>query len=324
MSAVLVSSASAQQRQLSWAEKMFSHQEIEFGTIARGAEVYQYVTVENLYKEDVTLSSVGTSCSCANAQSDKRVLKTHEKATIAVKMDTKNHVGKKNSNLDVSVTFDGVHFKSVRVPIHAFIRSDIVVSPDNAGFGRVMAGTGAEKTMDITYAGRSDWKINSVRSGSEFVTADVQEVSRGGGKVKYQLTLHLLPNAPIGNLTDRVTLMTDDQANPEFPLTVDASVEADIVASPAIVNFGDMEAGSQKTVPVVLKGLQPFEIAKIEVDSSLNCFRMKESQGNKTVHVIPLTITAPAESGEYEEVFTVTVPGRAEPFQFKAQVHVGG
>lgn len=326
VSALLLSTAVAQQpaQQLSWAEKMFSDLTIDFGTIARGAEVSHYVTIENLYKEDVTLSSVGTSCKCAIAKADKLKLKTHEKATVEVHMDTRTFMGRKNSNLDVTVTFDGVHFKSVRVPITAFIRSDIVVNPERTGFGTVMWGAGAERLVDVTYAGRADWKIQQVRAAGQYVTVETKETARGAGQVKYQLLLRLLPSAPVGTLLDRITLVTDDRDNPEFPITVEAVVEPDIVAAPEVVKFGSVTPGSEKMVPVVLKSLRPFEIERIECASDLNCFKMKDSPGAKTVHVIPLTIVAPEKPGEYTEVFSVTIPGRPEPFEFEARFQVGG
>ena len=325
LAVLLASPAVAQQqgKELSWAEKMFSDQNIDFGTIVRGAEVCHYVTVENLYKETISLTSVGTSCSCAHAEADKRTLKTHEKATIEVKMDTKNHMGRKNSNLDVTVSFGGVHSKAVRVPITAFIRSDIVVNPENAGFGNIMWGTGAERTVDITYAGRTDWKISQVRNASQFLTAEVREVSRTGDKVKYQLFMRLLPTAPIGTLLDRVTLVTDDKSNPEFPITIEANIEPDIVAAPELVKFGNLTPGTEKTIPVVLRSQQAFEIGKIECETDLNCFKMQDSLGRKSTHIIPLTITAPDKAGDFTEAFIVTIPGRPEPFVFRAQFHVG-
>ncbi|MCA9080879.1 MAG: DUF1573 domain-containing protein, partial [Planctomycetaceae bacterium] len=68
MVALMISTASAQDRELNWAEKMFSETSIDFGVIARGADVPYYVTIENLYKENVRITSVGTSCQCANAK----------------------------------------------------------------------------------------------------------------------------------------------------------------------------------------------------------------------------------------------------------------
>ncbi|MCA9088683.1 MAG: DUF1573 domain-containing protein [Planctomycetaceae bacterium] len=325
MSALMLSVATAQdQRELNWAEKMFSELSIDFGVVARGADVPHYVIIENLYKEPVTLTSVGTSCSCAQAVADKRQLATHEKARIEVKMDTRNHMNRKNSNLDVTVTFDGIHHKSVRVPITAFIRSDVVVTPENANFGTVMWGTGAERAVDILYAGRQDWKITDVRINSDYLTADLKETARANGQVQYQMVLQLSPGTPVGNVLDRVVLVTDDADNPEFPILVEAKVEPDIVATPGLVQFGDMQPGTQKTIAVILKSQRPFAIEKVECSTDRNCFKMKDSTGSKTVHVLPLTITAPEGEGDFTEVFSVTVPGRPEPYQFQAQVHLTG
>jgi hypothetical protein len=57
-------------------------------------------------------------------------------------------------------------------------------------------------------------------------------------------------------------------------------------------------------------------IEKIECDSDKQAFRFRPPEGEKRVHVVPLTLTAPTEAGKFTEVFTVTVAGRPEPRGF--------
>ena len=56
----LPGSASAQE----WAQKMFSVTSHNFGTVAKGSKAEYRFTFRNLYKEDVHVSGVRTSCGC--------------------------------------------------------------------------------------------------------------------------------------------------------------------------------------------------------------------------------------------------------------------
>ena len=65
-------------------------------------------------------------------------------------------------------------------------------------------------------------------------------------------------------------------------------------------------------------------IETIECDSDRECFKVKLSKEKKAVHVLPLTVVAPAESGDLDEVFTMTIDGRPEPLTFRAHGKIVG
>lgn len=310
----------AQDRELNWAEKMFSELRHDFGTVARGADVRHYIVVTNIYQEDIEIVDVDTTCGCTAAKPDKTLLKTHEKANIEVKMNTTKFMRQKDSNVDVTLRFNGQYTKSVRVPISAYIRSDVVVTPGNADFGSIELGQGGVQNIEIAYAGREDWKIRDVRIGNDHIVAQLKETTRGAGQVKYQLAVQVGKDAPLGNITDQITLITDDANSPEVPIRVIAKVEPDIVVTPASFPLGKLAPGQQKTFNVVLRGKRPFAIQGVECDANPDCFEvMQLSQDAKTVHVVPFRVTAPAKMGEFEENFTVSIAGRKVPLTFDAK-----
>ena len=47
-----------------WGDAMFDRRKIEFGTVARSAETTFTVTIKNPYLEEITVSSLTTSCGC--------------------------------------------------------------------------------------------------------------------------------------------------------------------------------------------------------------------------------------------------------------------
>ncbi len=312
----------AQGKNLDWAEKMFSDLKVDFGTVARGADTRTEIIVENLYEEDVTVVKVGTTCGCTAAKPDKTLLKTHDKARIAVVMNTVKFMHRKDSNVDVTLRFHGAKgaaTKTVRVPITAYIRSDVVLTPGNADFGSIEFGQSAEKTLKIAYAGRQDWKITGIRNGNELIEAEVTETERAGGRVTYHLTVQLKGDARIGAIQDKIYLLTDDQKSPEVPVLISGRVSPDIEILPSKFALGKLAPGEVKQFNVVVKGKRPFSISGIECDAHPDCFQIRPlNEDMKTVHVVPFKLTAPDSPGEFAETFTVTIAGRQEPLSFDA------
>jgi len=313
------------QQQLNWAEKMFSELKHDFGTVARGADVRHYIVVKNIYKEDIEITNVGTTCGCTAAKPDKKHLKTHEEARIEVQMNTKKFMRRKDSNVDVTLRFNGVHSRTVRIPITAYIRSDVVLAPGNAEFGSVEFGQATTRTIDISYAGRDSWTIKDVRVGNKNLSAEVKQMARGGGRVGYQLVISVRPGAEIGTLNDQIVLVTDDATSPEVPVRVSGLIEPDIVVTPSHFLLGNLKAGEQKTFTVVVKGKRPFSIANIQCGANPDCFEvMKQPQEEKVVHVVPFRVTAPETTGEFKEEFTLEVAGRPVPLKFVADGMIVG
>lgn len=299
-----------------WAQKMFDKDKIDFGVIARGSDAEFRLKIKNIYKDQVHISNVRTTCGCSAAEPSKSVLESGEEGYIQVKMDTKRFQRRKDSN--VIVTIDAPQYAEIRIPITAYIRTDVVFTPGAANFGSVEVGKGAETTVALSYAGREDWAITGIQSGNSSLTAKAVETNRGGGRVNYNLVLTLAPGTPLGAFREQIMLQTNDVNFKTVPLLAEAKVEADITITPQVVSLGMMVPGQEKTVNVVLRGKKPFEINKIECESDDEAFKIRMPKASQPIHVLPLTIVPPNKPGDYSEEFTVTIAGRGEPITFKA------
>lgn len=306
-------------RELNWAEKMFEELTHDFGIVARGADVRHRIAVKNLYKETVQITNVGTTCGCSAAQPSQKEIHTNETAYIEIRMDTNKFTKRKDSNVDVTMTFNGRDSKVVRIPITAYIRTDVVLSPGKAEFGSLEVGAGAQRRIQIAYAGRDDWQIKEVKAGGGNVSAELRETSRGGGRVNYELLVNVSPQTPMGPIRDEITLVTDDQNGPYVPVLVEGEVVPDVVITPSTLTLGQLQPGVDKTMSVVVRGRKPFSIDKIECESDRECFKVRLPKDLRSVHVLPLTVTPPDRPGRIEEKFTVTISGRPEPLEFRAE-----
>ena len=324
MLAVLTVPASAlhAQQNSDWALKMFEETSHNFGVVARGSEVQHRLKLTNIYQETVQIADVKTSCGCSAARPSQNTLNSLDVAYIEISMDTKKFTRQKDSS--VIITFSAPQVAEVRIPISAYIRTDVVTEPGSVNFGNLDQGAAASRTVEINYAGRPDWKITGVQNLPQYLTADLQEVSRTPQSVKYQLKVNLAPTSTVGAFRSVIQLITDDANNPQVPLLVEGEIVPDIVVNPGVVSMGMLSPGQTKTVNVVLRGKKPFRIDKVECESDLNAFHVQMPQEERAVHVLPLTISAPDGSGTLVEEFTVTIGGRKEPITFKAFCKVVG
>jgi hypothetical protein len=271
-----------------WARKMFDRTNHSFGTVARGAKADTTFTITNLYKEDVHIASVRSSCGCTEPKILTPTLKTHEKGEILAQFNTRAFLGEKSAT--VTVTFDKPFYAEVQVQVGGYIRSDVVLDPGFVDFGAVDQGTGADKTLVINYAGRDTWQIIDVLSASRYFQAELTEKTRGAGQVAYQLTVRLKPDAPPGYIKDQLTLVTNDQRAKQIPLDIEGRVLSELTVSPASLFLGVVQPGKPVTKQVVVKGKRPFRIKSVTCDDG--SFSFKTSDEARETHLVPVTFIA--------------------------------
>ena len=307
---------SAVAQDAAWARKMFSVERIDFGVVARGSETVRRVKIRNLYEQTVHITDVRTTCGCSVAKPDRTTLQSLEEAIIEVKMNTRKFTRRKDSNLVVS--FDAPLVAEVRIPITAYIRTDVVLTPGSAAFGTVDQTSGGQVRIDVAYAGRDTWQIRSVKTNSDLLDVQKVETRRGNGRVNYDLVVSVKSGAPAGPFREQIVLLTDDANSPQVPVLVEGTIEADITVTPGVLALGELSPGETKSVRVVIRGREPLLIGRIERETAEGGFKIRLPQKPSRVHVLPMTVTAPEKPGDFSETFTVTIDGRDEPVTFRA------
>lgn len=281
--------ASAQE----WARKMFEETKHDFGAVARGAKAEFRFKLKNVYLEDVHVASVRSSCGCTSPTIERDLLKTYEKGAILATFNTRAFNGQKSAT--VTVTFDKPYYAEVQLQVSGFIRSDVVLTPGGAEFGSIDAGAEAAKKIAIAYEGRSDWAITEIKSGSPYVEAVAEETSRIGGRVNYELTVMITPDAPPGYVKEQLIIVTNDRGGTEFPVDVEALVASDLTISPASLFLGALKPGQKVTKQVVMKAKKPFRITGVSCED--DCFEFKTPRDAKAVQLVPIVFTAGDEPG---------------------------
>jgi hypothetical protein len=305
---VVLGSAASQAAAQDWAEKMFKKLDHDFGTVARGADTVYKFEVTNIYKQDMTLTGVRSSCGCTSPsiegptgpvpEGGSVTLKSHDKAYIVARFNTRTHVGQKGATL--TVTFGPPYSAEVQLHVHGLIRGDVVFSPGAVEFGEVNEGEPAEQKLTVSYAGRPDWEIVDITNDNDHFEVELNETERAGGRVSYDLVIRLKPNVPAGYVKDQLTVVTNDSRaqSQRIPLFVSGHVRPEFSVTPPQLVLGELKPGQVVTRKIIVRGREPFKI--LDVTCGDNCFVFKNDDQLKTVHFVEVTFTAGEQPGKLQ------------------------
>ena len=272
---------------------MFNTMSHDFGTVAKGSKTEFRFQLKNVFEEDAHIVSVQSSCGCTKYQLTKSLLKTFETSEIVAEFNTRDYQGQRSATL--TVKFDKPFTPDVQLRVTGFIRSDVVIQPGGVDFGAVDFGSVAEKKLLVTYAGRDDWRISDARSTEPYFEVELTEVSRGAGRIAYELLVRLTKDAPIGYIKDQLILVTNDPRSPELPVEMQGRVIPDITISPTKLFIGVVHPGQKVTKNLLIRGKKPFKI--IDVKCPDKSFSIQPSKEAKSVHLLPVVFTAGDEPG---------------------------
>ena len=85
-----------------WAEKMFEVRSPDFGSVPRSAQTEFQFELTNLYRDDVHIASVRSSCGCTQPSILKDTLKSHEKGAIVAEFNTRSFTGQRSARVTVA------------------------------------------------------------------------------------------------------------------------------------------------------------------------------------------------------------------------------
>ena len=285
-----------------WASKMFDKLDHDFGVVARGSDTVFKFEVKNIYKEDIELGSVRSSCGCTAASIENPVIKTYGSGFIVAKFNTRTFTGIHSATLTVQIIKP--YPAQVQVRVHGNIRGDVVFEPGSIDFTTVEQGSEHTRMLNVSHAGRSSWMVTDVRSGSDFLAAELVERQRYAGRVSYDLVVRLKDNAPPGFLKEQLVLVTNDGSNPLIPIDVTGKVTAELTVAPENLVLGDVPRGETITKRLLVRGKKPFRVTSVECDGDCFSFKTKDQAAER--HIVTVTFVADREPGRLRKPIIIT------------------
>jgi hypothetical protein len=286
-----------------WARKMFERTSHDFGYVARDGKAEFEFVFSNIYLQDVHIAGVRSSCGCTTPRVKQALLKTYEKSAIVASFNTRAFVGRKGATL--TVTFDKPAHAEVQLHVSGYIRSDVVFNPGSVQLGSVDQGRPADAKITVDYAGPENWKILAVRSGNPHLSAQAVASNRSGGRVSYDLLVHLDQQAPAGYVDDHLMLVTNDGQSRQVPVRVEGRVRPALTVSPASLFVGVLQPGKRVTRQLVVQGKKPFRIVSITCEDDSLKLQTPTDDTLKSLHVIPVTFTVGSHPGKLAKTIRI-------------------
>lgn len=310
-------------KSLTWAERMFAQLEYDFGVVTRGADVRHRIAIHNPFGEPITLQSAKSTCGCVTPELSTNVLQPNETGSLELRLNTVKFTGHKNPTIDVVLSFGGGNKATVRIPVRAYIRGDVSTSEDVVDFGVVGAGQTATRTMTVTYHGSAPWRITGVRNLGEGVTVEIADPVRTSQGTVYKLHVTLGSDLPVGNFERSLVVLTEEPARSYLTMQVRATIEPKIVVANPVIQLGGVEPGAKVTTRLIVRGRQPFSLEAVQGIGGMATADLSQTS-DKSVHVVPLTITVPSVPGHFTENVLIKVVGETTPVTCRVEGEVLG
>jgi hypothetical protein len=290
-----------------WVDKMFAEREHNFGTVARGADTVYRFPVKNIYKQDIELVHVRSSCGCTSPSIEKPIIKTGETGYIVATFNTRTFTGMHGATLTVEAKWNdrGIWRRGeTQLRVNGNIRGDVVFKPGAIRFDAIDQGSPSEQEVEVTYAGRPDWKIVDVRGASDDLEVELSQRQRSSSRVAYDLVVRLKNTASAGYINDQLILVTNDDRNPRIPIHVSGRVVPAISVAPESVLLGDVAFGNQVSKKVIVRGKKPFRILSIKCDEDSFQFNVDDQPNER--HVVEIVFDAKKEVGSVKQLIHIT------------------
>jgi hypothetical protein len=276
---------------------MFKTTEHDFGTVAKGAKAEFDFEFQNIFEEDIHVVGVRSSCGCTEPHVTVQSLKTWGKGTVHAVFNTRSFIGSRSATLTVLI--DQPYYAEVQLSVRGYIRADVLFTPGSVAFGEVEQGKALERTVSVSYSGRSDWAIVDVRSANSSFEVELMDGERNFGRVAYKMLVRLKVDAPVGYLQDQLTIVTNDSNNSSLELPVEGRIVSPLTVSPASLFLGVLKPGETVEKKLFVKGTKPFKIVSIQCEG--DCFKFRTSDKATAAHMVPLTFTAGTAPGKISQ-----------------------
>jgi hypothetical protein len=167
-------------------------------------------------------------------------------------------------------------------------------------FESVDQGTVAEQKVEVTFAGRSGWKIIDVRGASDSLEVELTQTQRYTGRVAYNLLVRLKDSARAGYFNEQLVLVTNDEDNPRIPIYVAGRVTPAIFAAPDPLRLGDVIHGEKVTKKLMVRGKKPFKILSIQCADE-EAFQFTTDDQSSARHIVDVVFNAKRDLGSIKE-----------------------
>lgn len=263
------------------AKASFPDTSFDFGTVLEGQKVTHEFAVKNEGAANLIIQRLVPACGCTAASSTNEPIPPGEEAKIKIDFDTTGFSGEKLKTVRV-FTNDPDH-SSVLLTVKGVVENDVSVEPRSVFLQDVIRGVpgpGNKKEVAVKVREGSDAQITSVKSFSRFLSIEELE----GGPRRRRFEVSVSPEAPVGELRDRVVIGISGAKESSINLPVFAAVRGKIIVKPEQLAFGVLEGDKvlMRSVKIENLGSEPIAIREVQSNHPAIVASYKEIEAGKS------------------------------------------
>jgi hypothetical protein len=297
-------------KKIPWANKFFTGKPDnpppvilqDFGALPKGTVKTYRFKMTNIYDVPMQVRQPQPNCGCVEVLEYTGTMPPLHTGYIDIKVDTSRVEGPKV--VEMPVRFQGQDkagqpFESTaKLEVRVVSRPDIGVNPGAFNFGQVPAGQKGAASVVITYAGaQPNWAITEIGLRKELFDHEVKAVNVRGARAAFQVTLTLKPDAPAGNLDERIELKTNE---PGGQGVVSLAIRGQVQPPLGVIG------GEHRKLDAVVVGQRGDHRVVIQADKP---FRVTAVEGQGDGITVPLPAVPAAKAQIITVTFTPEKPG---------------
>jgi hypothetical protein len=221
----------------------FDIAKVDFGTMDQMGEQTKEVSFKNQGNQVLEIKEVKTSCGCTAALPSDRVIDPGETGILKVTFKSGKSIG--DIEKVITVLTNDPTLPETKLPVVAYVKTDITMSPRTLDFGEVKLGQEAFAEAKLVSETGSPFEITFVEADTASFTYTLtpfEEAGKPGYTVKVGLKVMKRPQS----FYKRIVLRTDNTRCPLFHLPVVANVLGNMKVEPkAIMLQGATGTGEQ-------------------------------------------------------------------------------
>lgn len=223
-----------------------------FGTLQEGERVKHTFQLANHGDKPLIISRVLPGCGCTGVAVKTGPLLPGESTPVEVSFASDGFSGPVTSNIRIVV--DDPEKPYVDITLRGEVRPRVTVVPSRVLFADVVQLRGSE--VQEVVVRKTEGKSFTARSLSRAVTVDVRTDARG----ELHLAVRIAPNAPVGELRERIVLRESGRGSKSFSIPVFAIVKPvlEVSRSTVVLNPKSALAASGSSLILNYWGDRPF------------------------------------------------------------------
>lgn len=245
--------------------------ELDFGELIQGRTLELSIPIENRGDQPLLLTKAEPSCGCTLTALPKEPIPPGGKAALGVRFESKGRLGLQSVTVAIwsnDPSQDDQGRGCTVVTLRGEVRSLFRATPAGAFFGELVRGQDpGPRQVQLQGLGPARGGFQAHLEGElpDWLSA---KLTPGPSPERWVLEVHLLPGAPIGEVSATLDVVTDVKDQPRISLPVVAIVTAGIVA-PEYVHLLRNPRGErvERRVPLERRdGKKGIAVRGVEVD----------------------------------------------------------